>query len=372
MIKFSEIIGKPVNDIYLIDNHRSTPEIIDFANKINALNVNKIEKDLIASKPSGKEVVCRGFINQKVEYKYILDKIIEKHEAGTKYEDMAFIASNRNELFKMADLLTQNGIPSILLNPEPLLENSRVIAAIELAKFMQDPNATESCLVYLNCYLQGEILDKYSDDDINLLLESKKSEIEVIKALPDKVQCEKFFALLDELNSDDDEVFQNFIDTLKLYSNMSRIYDYCNNFEEYGSKQAFRRTHDYPGVVLTTAHSSKGLEWPIVFNTISKYDEEALHKKTLNCRTAVEEKRRLLFVSVTRAKDELYVTSTYAAFGPATDRTYNQFLIDCYHVLGQEFSIPAIIAEETAYKADENAMKKKKLDAQLKKAKKTA
>ena len=49
-------------------------------------------------------------------------------------------------------------------------------------------------------------------------------------------------------------------------------------------------------------------------------------------------KRRLLFVSATRARDLLYITSQSVAFGDKDNRTYNRFLVESFHVLGKEFS----------------------------------
>ena len=90
----------------------------------------------------------------------------------------------------------------------------------------------------------------------------------------------------------------------------------------------------YVGVTLVTAHSSKGMEWPIVFNSITCYDTKELHTSGWS---AIEEKRRLLFVSITRARDELYVTGQYIAFGDKTNRSYNMFLKECYEAIGKEF-----------------------------------
>ncbi|MDD7391133.1 MAG: ATP-binding domain-containing protein [Lachnospiraceae bacterium] len=107
---------------------------------------------------------------------------------------------------------------------------------------------------------------------------------------------------------------------------------YCLDYDQYGEGQCARREKNYPGVVLTTAHSSKGMEWPIVFNDISHY-----HTKGLT-REEVEEKRRLLFVSSTRARDELYLTGQSVAYGAKGKRVFNQFLMECHEILGEPFS----------------------------------
>ena len=103
---------------------------------------------------------------------------------------------------------------------------------------------------------------------------------------------------------------------------------YCRLFGLYGQTQAVKRVKKYPGVVLTTAHSSKGKEWKVVINDLSKYHikeaGQSYHSRVF------EERRRLLFVSATRARDRLYITGQAVAYGTKKDNTrvLNQFLIE--------------------------------------------
>ena len=90
------------------------------------------------------------------------------------------------------------------------------------------------------------------------------------------------------------------------------------------------------GVVLTTAHSSKGLEWPVVFCTISEFDSKRLHRGHKSD-DEIEETRRLIYVAMTRARDRLFITSRYTAYGSKEDRTYNQFLKELYDQTGMDF-----------------------------------
>ena len=137
--------------------------------------------------------------------------------------------------------------------------------------------------------------------------------------------------------------------------------DYCNDFLVFGTKIEARREHDYPGIVLTTCHSSKGLEWPIVYASISQFDSEQknLHSGSSASIKALEEVRRLLFVTATRARDELYVTGRYVAYGKKGNYTYNQFLKDSFESNDQVFSIFEIQKE-----AHELDMEKKKQRAE--------
>lgn len=331
IIDFFDILKRKGQDFYLLENHRSTPEIIDFANKLNDLNTCKVAKSLIATRPHGMKPIARGFANREMEYGYIVDSIKKKIAGGYKAEDIAFIASTKTELLKMASMLSDAGIPSVLLNPEPYMENSKVLAALDMIKFINDTNATEAEMNWLNCQCRNTLLT-HDDQSVKQMLTRAKAEVEQLRSYPEKVKLETIYAMLDNLD-DGDEVYEKFVETLKGKGSVKKLSQYCTDFEMFGADCAAKRECDYPGVVLTTAHSSKGLEWPVVFNSITKYDCPEIRRKT----TLLEEKRRLFFVSSTRARDELYITAEYTAFGAKNDRTYNQFLIEAYQILGQSF-----------------------------------
>ena len=361
-ISFEEMMGLPagtVQTFYMTENYRSTPEIVDFANQIVQKNIWKVVKDIQATNRPGSPVTVKGFIEQKEEYQYILEEIKKHIENGTAPESIAFIASTRTELMKMADLLTFEGIPSVMLNPERLLENSRVKAGIALAKVIQNPDDEKNLLIVLNACFGGELFSLTSEQ-IQSAIEMKRAEIQEIKQLPEDEMKEKVLALFDELD-EDDEVYQSFVEKLQSLPSVSNILEYCGDFELYGEKAEKRCEKRYPGVVLTTAHSSKGMEWPIVFNSLTKYDTPDLH--TGKSRDKEEEKRRLLFVSATRAREELYVTGTYVAYGPEKDRHYNMFLKESYDIVGKEFSIENITNE---YQRRKSIREKEKMEKKAK------
>ena len=353
-------MGEEGEDFFLLENHRSTPEIIELANKINAINIDKIDKDLIATRANGVKPVVEGFFNKEAEYEYITNKIVEKVNSGTRAEDIAFIASNKYELLDMGSCLTQAGVPWVMLNPEPMLENSKVIAAIALAKAINNPEDTESMLVYLNALFSNELLQK-DDEEINTLLAGLQKEIKDMSLVSDSERKSAYHTLLSSID-DDDELFQAFLEKLKYKKDFTQELKYILDFELYGGNVTYKRCKDYPGVVLTTAHSSKGLEWPIVFNSLSKYHgkELGLFNSKAN-RPKFEEKRRLLFVSLTRARDELYITGQYVAYGPKDDRTYNVYLKEVMESLGHAYNPIDPMEEEKERREAEKEAKKQEL-----------
>lgn len=355
MIHFFEYIGQPGEEISLVENHRSTPEIVRFANAINRLNSERVDKDIIPGRLSNKnDVIVEGFWEKWEEYEYIVEQIKRHIEAGVKPEDIAFIASSKAELLEMSSMLAEEGIPSILLNPESLLENSRVVAAIALAKWLTEPTATQEAVCYANALTKGELLSK-TDDEINAYVDYMPQQ-ERFANLHGDEKREYFHELLMELD-EDDEIYEGFVETLKAKLSLQKELEYCILFDEYGEKVAIRRKKIYSGVVLTTAHSSKGLEWPVVYASVSKYYTKWMgtllnrQKRT----KMIEEKRRLLFVAATRARDELTITGQYVSYGSEKEGyAYNPYLKESYECIGKEFSPVRPSAEERKAKKAEH------------------
>ncbi len=330
IINFQNYIGEPVQDVYLVENHRSTPQIIDFANKINALNKNKVDKDLVATRASGAPVIVNGFMSKPDEYKYISDGIKRHVDAGMAPENIAFIAYSKTELAKLADLLTKMNIPSMICAPEVEMDNSRIRAILNFATLLQDRSNSRAALICANALVGGMIMD-LPEAKIKVLTDNMIARADQIDKAGSLVgKKEGFISFIDSIGMDD-EVVESFKDGLS-NKDYGEILQYCTDFLQYGEKVEFRRLSDYPGVVLTTAHSSKGLEWPVVYNSISKYQN--------NSTKISEETRRLLFVSCTRARDELYVTGQYAVSSAKDfkNRQLNEYLKEAYAAAGQVYN----------------------------------
>lgn len=297
IINFNEKIGEEIVDFQLMENYRSTPEVIDIANKINARRTVKLDGDLIAKRESGAPVEVFAFESQKGEYTYVADSIKAKIDSGITPESIAFIAKDGNELKAMGNELTARGIPSQLLTPEKVNNNSRVIAAIALAEIIANPESTQCAFDYLNTTQNGTLFDK-PDADIEAEIEHFKKQMEA-EMLEGKNKIDLFFDYMAKLDISD-ETFAQFAEKLNKFTSFDDLLDYCRAMKRFGQKETYRRkVYAGRGVILTTVHSSKGLEWPIVFVSVTKFNNV----------TKLEESRRVLFTAVTRARDELIVTS---------------------------------------------------------------
>ena len=378
MIHFFEKIGKNGTDLYLVDNYRSVPEVLELADKFIAQNKEKIDKSLKAARPSeGRKPVIRGFYNKDDEYKYITEKMNDLLDnQGYEPEDIAFIAATKRELMALGAYLSEAGIPWVMMNPMPLMENSRVISALSLAQAFYQPDATELYFNYLVSKYDGELLKQKTSEEIMDEVNEMKAEFQNMDLKEIGYQRIIFHEYLEAIKGTD-EVYQYFLDLLYQNEDLQSELEYTQNFKKFGEGCAKKMEQTYKGVVLTTAHSSKGLEWKAVFNSISGYDGKSLHGRKKDA--LIEEKRRLLFVSMTRARDLLWVTGQYVAYGSREDRTYNQFLRELYDITGQEYvpvdPMEAVREQERKERARQRAKerrekeKEEKLKAEIKAAK---
>lgn len=301
LINFHQNFFK-VEDIYFVENFRSTPEIIQLANHINKLNEKKIDKELVSkSGKRGNLPALMEFLTEEEEYQAIISMIKKEIQSGTPLEEIAIIARTRAELHRIQEKLQEAQIPSYLAIPEYLLINPRIQILLSLIDFFQDTTLTSPLFQFLFA-IQG-ITATMDNEDMKQKLDTAQLDWQTrIEGMTDEekmgfyLQCGKELAHVDasvDLFVTDLES-RNFVNANELFSYLRKVVLYEDN------KPIPTSDTRYQAITLTTAHSSKGKEWGVVINTIDKYKAEETMEKEL-----IEEERRLLFVSITRAKSKL-------------------------------------------------------------------
>ena len=324
---FFEMIGENGLDVQLMENRRSTHNIVDFASTLISYNQNRIEKYPKSTNETGEPVRVSTFVSKEEEQEYIVDVIEDLIKNGRKDNEIAILAPTNAELMVYADMLKKRGIESVSINPEPILENPRVVGAVGLVKFMLN-NSEFSGTAYINARDNGTAITK-PDEEIKQEILNLQNEVKSIKNVTGLF--EKFKALDPEEN---DEIYQSFLEDINTamedavkQENLPAVCEYVMDFERFGQKQTARKEKAYNGVVLSTMHSSKGKEWPVVFCSVTK-----MHGRDLKPED-IDEKNRLLFVACTRAKKELYISGVTVAFSSAMQGDVeNMFLAECIEV----------------------------------------
>ena len=345
-----------IHDIVMDTNYRSVGSVIEMANRVIDKNTNKFDKQLVAFREYGEKPTVEGFYRkedqkptktqlkskkpftlQEGQYdKMARDiKSLIDSDPTINLNDIAVLAYSKNELLAVADKLTELGIPSKFGAPEKLVDNNRVQAVLKFAHLVyKDPDSfSDDTLVVANALADGNLIE----EDVDTLVEKLTEVNEYVKTIRESHELKKkeLFIKMLRMIAHGDEAVLNFEEKFK-DMDFEEIIKYCDDFEIYGDNMQYKRSQLGEGVMLITAHSSKGLEWKYVFGSITGFHK--LGKKSIS-RRKQEELRRLLFVLITRARDVLKLYGLYAVSGNAKDGyVYNMFLKECFDALDKTFA----------------------------------
>lgn len=362
-----------IKDMFLTKNFRSKQSILDYASRVLTLNKNQIQKDIVAYREGEATVETFGFCSLEGEYEWIANKIDELHKKGKNYEDMAVLAYKKSELRKIANTLTEKGIPSMFGAPQPMMENSRIRAILAFARVVKNQQDTKDAAIVANAVYKTE------EDSKTPFMELSEAEIsERVQEIVDEAKAineetlakakERFLALIEKISLQDEAVLK-FAEQFE-HKDIKEILQYCRDFDKFGLNQQHRNLEESSGVKLITIHSSKGLEWENVFLSLNGYRNQKLTRREM------EEVRRLLFVAMTRARDYLAVTGQYfdtfssnALYGGQGKIVENNVLKEVFDVNQIPWHAESEMYAEIARKANEMAKKKasKKPSSEIKK-----
>ncbi|HEX8923210.1 MAG TPA: ATP-dependent helicase, partial [Patescibacteria group bacterium] len=137
----------------------------------------------------------------------------------------------------------------------------------------------------------------------------------------------------DPKEEDDQRRIENIKELKSVAATFTRLPDFLENItlvqQEYSLQEKNKKKENREGIRLMTLHSSKGLEFNVVF--LCGFEEGILpHSRCLVDESQIEEERRLCYVGITRARDMLFIT--YATkrlfFGKSSLNEPSRFLAD--------------------------------------------
>lgn len=264
-----------VKTINFVENFRTTSEIASFANKL----IQKI-------RPNGKLIVASktGVMPQilKIDDYSEINEIIRMHnscEAGT----IGILARNKS-LSSLLSVQFNSGA-------KYLFKQDIVHSVTKLAKYILDGSNPECVLEYLK--YTDAVKDPTDLETLNCLYREKVKEIENLrKAFLCYSNSKALFLYLIAHMKDDDGVLSNI--NFDKFKNLKNIYQFLNERELFDDDSTFI-TKNSSNITFSTVHSSKGSEFSTVILLLDKFKIET------------EEDKRLLYVAITRAKENLYI-----------------------------------------------------------------
>lgn len=289
-------------NFYMVDNFRSSRQIVNLANYVIEFSPQNIKKDLIAHRDGEhpKYVVSDDALA------YIAKSIKANINAGVKPEEIAFIARTRTEIKSIADMLKKENVPAIMSVSERLVDNQRVIGIISLARFLMDNNDTSSLMQWLEIsdfktFINEADLSKYVGIQKQIILDETvgmddKQLVSWFKLQIHNLKCED--RAVDRLN-----------DIIAGFTEMKTAYNFLNKMDLYRSELSVELDDaSYKAVTLTTAHAAKGREFKRVYVSYDKFKCETYRQRGA-ITAPKDEEVRLLFVAITRAMDHLTIVS---------------------------------------------------------------
>ncbi len=354
--------------ILLEQNYRSTSDILKVANSLIKNNPNRRDKNLWTDREGNEKVKYRLFGHSTEEEMGVVTKIEHLHYKGYSYEDMAILYRTNAQSRGFEETLVREGIPykivgglrfydrkeikdivaylTLILNSgddvalrRVINEPKRGIGSTTVAKIMEA--AEEKGLSMYEI-----ISDEDSLKSLNIRAESKiVNFVEIIESLKEaetKTTLTDFMnqvidrtGYIEELQRENTVESRTRIDNIKEL--VSTAYDYekrepLTKLEDFLSNISLisdtdEVTEEENAVKLMTVHSSKGLEFKIVF-LVGMEENLFPSARSIEEDEDVEEERRLCYVAVTRAEDLLYISSAAARtlYGRTTPALESRFI----------------------------------------------
>lgn len=312
-------------------NYRSYQEILDFSNWLLKRSPLEYKNNLSADRgESGCRPELVNFDSVFDEAGWIADKIIERRNAGLPYRDNMVLVRTSYDAKPIETEFLRSKIPYRFIGGTSLTKSAHVRDVLSLLRIVRNPKDDLAWMRYLTLWprigdktaekIIDSFYEKSEESPIEVLLErlgddhnafiSLKEAIDRKSLLKDCVSSaiENLTPILKERY----ERWKQRSQDLKLLATVSKRYKSMNEFIDTFTLEPMTSTEIEKlevddAVTLITVHSAKGTEAPVCFVAGAKQGTYP-HLRSYGDIQSEEEERRILYVALTRAKNELFVT----------------------------------------------------------------
>ena len=337
--------------IRLEQNYRSTQNILDAANAVIKNNSSRKGKTLWTNAGEGEKLHLKKVFDHNEEARYIADKIQKMVSEGKEFRDFALLYRNNAQSSTIERTFAKSGIPYRIIGGVRFSDRKEIKDIVAYLQLIQNHNDDERLVRIINepkrkigdKTLEGvraiareqgssmfrviENADKYTAlgkasekllefaNLINYLtrLVSEVSLETLINQVMDKSGYRQMLKDAGEVERDRLENLEEFLTgAIEYENNYSDDGSYTSVLEGFMEETALvadvdRYDESADAVVLMTAHSAKGLEFPYVFLPGMEEGLFPSMQSVMASEAEIEEERRLAYVAITRAKHELFI-----------------------------------------------------------------
>ncbi len=357
--------------IKLLENYRSTANILAVANQIIEQNEDRLPKELKAVRGEGESVFCYEARDEREEADFVVSKMQALTSQG-KYKpgQCAILYRTNVQSRALEDVLISRGVPYNMIGGLKFYERREIKDVLAYLTVIFNEQDAYSVKRILNVPKRGigktsiEHIDQMASmrglsfyqvlkqaDQIESLKPKAKKAIasflmvmEHLKTEAEKVTLDELTLQIlektgyyDELKMEDPTDSEGRVANVEEFISVTRKFMAENTGEDGGLADFLTQMSLLSDIdttepvenkfVLMTLHAAKGLEFPVVFLVGL---EEGLfpHARSLNNKDGMEEERRLMYVGVTRAEERLFLSFARRrmVFGDIKYATPSRFL----------------------------------------------
>ncbi|MEA5002057.1 MAG: UvrD-helicase domain-containing protein, partial [Christensenella sp.] len=322
----------PVCEIRLKNNYRSTPQVIGCAlhllgrdpSLLDAKRKNSVPVRLLATDSSFSEAL---FIAKEINAMVGGVDMLSAHSRSKKQQDAHVGPSDIAVLYRthrqaeiIEDCLKKEGIPYVVAGKDDSLSDRRVMGVLSFFRLLNNPGD----VVSLETYLKSASVPPALAQQICTRYASAKQTVSTLVSLLTELGETKTAALLEKYAAlykketpatllasfFSDQEYEELPAPLERLCSMAVLHERMDDFllnltlgTEGDVRRSGGKTYTSDAVTLMTLHASKGLEYPVVF--LCGVNDGTIPFVSEKHTGDIDEERRLFYVGVTRAQDEL-------------------------------------------------------------------
>lgn len=323
--------------ILLEENYRSTSTILDAANQVIKNNIQRKDKNLWTNRGIGEKIKYYRAFNERDEAQYVIRKIKELVNRGTEYQDISVLYRTNAQSRVLEEEMLKENLPYRVIGSFYFYSRKEIKDLIAYLRLIHNSKDNVSLLRVINTPKRGiglktiENLTERADlEGISMydaITSGKELEfkhtIEKLKAISedltlteliDKVldasglraELEAEKSLEAEVRLENLEEFKSITKSFEEREGLISLEDFLLEISLISDVEEYK--DDPNRISLMTVHSVKGLEFNHVF-VVGMEEGIFPHMNSLMENSELEEERRLCYVAITRAKDDLHLVN---------------------------------------------------------------
>ena len=323
--------------ILLEENYRSTSTILDAANQVIKNNLQRKDKNLWTNRGIGEKIKYYRAYNERDEAQYVIRKVKELVNRGTEYQDISVLYRTNAQSRVLEEEMLKENLPYRVIGSFYFYSRKEIKDLIAYLRLIHNSKDNVSLLRVINTPKRGiglktiENLTEQADLNGTSIYEAIssgkelefKSTIEKLKLLSDELtltelidkvldasglraELESEKSLEAEVRLENLEEFKSITKSFEEREGLISLEDFLLEISLISDVEEYK--DDPNRISLMTVHSVKGLEFNHVF-VVGMEEGIFPHMNSLMENSELEEERRLCYVAITRAKDDLHLVN---------------------------------------------------------------